>query len=87
MWRIMTGWAVRDAAIVPRFWIILGFVARQGRTCGACQESCVRGRFHLIPLFDAEPVAEHNRELCHGGGPFALRTLPLSADTAQGEIQ
>jgi hypothetical protein len=41
----------------------------------AYQEFCVRGRFHLIPLLDAEPVAEHDGELRHGGGPFALGIL------------
>ncbi len=51
------------------------------------KESCVRGRFHLMPLLDAEPVAEHNGELGHGSGPLALSILPLSADTAQGKVQ
>ena len=53
----------------------------------AYQESCVRGRFHLIPLFDAEPIAEHDGELGHGGGPFALGILPIVAYTAQDQIQ
>jgi len=29
----MTGWVGRAVVIVPRFWIILGFFARQGRIC------------------------------------------------------
>jgi hypothetical protein len=32
------------------------------------QESYVEDRFHLNRLFDAEPVAEHDGELGHGGG-------------------
>ena len=54
---------------------------------GAYQEFCVRGRFHLIPLRDAEPVAEHNRELGHGGGPFALGILPALFDAAQDQVE
>jgi hypothetical protein len=47
----------------------------------------VRGRFHLIPLFGAEPVAEHDGELGHGGGPFALSIFPVLGDVAQDQIQ
>jgi hypothetical protein len=57
------------------------------RAARTCQESCVRDRFHLIGLFDAKPVAEHDGELGHGSGPLALSILPLSADTAQGKVQ
>jgi len=44
---------------------------------GACQESCVKGRFHQNLLCDWEPVAEQDGELCFGGGPLALRHLPI----------
>ena len=47
----------------------------------------MRGKFHLIPLLDAEPIAEHDSELGHGGGPFALGILPVVAHTAQDQIQ
>src|SRR6195952_4818302 len=56
-------------------------------TAGACQKSCVRGRFHLIPLLDAESIAEHDGELRHSSGPFALSILPIVAHTAQDQIQ
>ena len=47
----------------------------------------MRGRFHLIPLLDAEAVAEHDGELRHSGGPFALSILPIVAHAAQDQIQ
>ena len=46
---------------------------------GAYQESCMRGRLNLIPLLDAEPVAEHDGELGHGGSPIALGVFPVVA--------
>jgi hypothetical protein len=41
----------------------------------------------LIPLLDAEPVAEHDGELRHGGGPFALSVFPILLHPAQDQIQ
>ena len=54
---------------------------------GACQESCVEGRFQLNPLLSGEPVAEHDGELRFGGGPLTWWHLPLSADLAQHQEQ
>jgi hypothetical protein len=42
----------------------------------------VEGRLHLNPLLDAEALAEHDSELCPGGGPLAWRHLPLATDLA-----
>src|SRR3978361_535413 len=53
----------------------------------AYQKFCVKDRFHLIRLFDAESIAEHDGELRHSGGPFALGILPTIAHTAQDQIQ
>ena len=44
----------------------------------------MRGRFHLIPLLDAEAVAEHDGELGHGGGPFALGEAATGSACAAG---
>ena len=60
---------------------------RGGHRLGACQESCVEGRFQLNPLLSGEPVAEHDGELRFGGGPLTWWHLPLSADLAQHQEQ
>ena len=78
-------------AIVGGLWCSVGCseleqVANH-RELGACQESCVEGRFQLNPLLSGEPVAEHDGELRFGGGPLTWWHLPLSADLAQHQEQ
>lgn len=41
----------------------------------------------MIPLRDAEPVAEDDGELRHGGGPLALGIFPVLTDAAQDQIE
>jgi hypothetical protein len=45
------------------------------------------GLVALVPLPDAEAVAEHNCELGHGSGPLALGILPVLFEPAQDQIQ